>query len=413
MTSVIARRTTLRPADAVGEAVTSIVARPLAATATAFGALLAVGWFVAVLGLVSTATGQVAVAFAARLPTAITITAPVSQLPDPPFPFPSDAEQRVDALAGVLASGIWWQVKLPDPVTVSTTPQPVAGPASQPVIAASPGFLAAARLRVSQGRSFDAWDQSHAAQVCLIGATLASALRITSLAAQPVVYLNDMSCAVTGIISSAAGQSALLSSLILPSKTALVLFGAPDQQAGAQPRVLIRTRPGAARTVARLAPYAINSARPHRFTASLPSGPERLRRQVAGIQRGLFVAVAWVGLAIGLAAIAGLTIFCATARLPEFALRRALGARRRHIAAHVLSESVLLGLLGSLAGASLGIAVVVLVAKASQWTPVITPQALWPAPLVGVAAGVIAGLGPAMRAAWIRPSYGLSKFPPL
>jgi putative ABC transport system permease protein len=413
MTGVLARRTTLRPADAVGEAVTSIVARPLTATATAFGTLLAVGWFVAVLGLVSTATGQVASAFAARLPTAIAITAPVSRLPDPPFPFPSDAEQRVDALAGVLASGVWWQVKLPDPVSVSTTPQPATGPASQPVIAASPGFLAAADLRVSQGRLFDAWDQSHAAQVCLIGATLARALRIVSLAAQPVVYLNDMACAVTGIISSAAGQPALLSSLILPSKTAAVLFGPPDQRAGARPQVLIRTKPGAAQPVGRLAPYAISQARPHRFAAHLRLGPARLGHQVASTLHGLFVAVGWVGLAIGIAGIAGLTMFSGAQRLPEYALRRAMGARRRHIAAHVLSESVLLGLLGGLAGASLGIAVVVLVAKSSHWTPVVSPLVLWPTPLVGVAAGLIAGMGPATRAAWLSPARALGKFPPL
>ena len=413
MTGVIARRTTLRPTDAVGEAVTSIVARPLAATATAFGTLLAVGWFVAVLGLVSTATGQVASAFAARLPTAIAITAPVSRLPVPPFPFPSDAERRVDALAGVLASGFWWQVRLPNPVSVSTTPQPATGRASRPVIAASPGFLTAAGLRVSQGRSFDAWDQSHAAQVCLIGPTLARTLGIDSLAGQPMVYLNNMSCAVTGIISASAGRPALLRSLILPSKTAVVLFGPPDQQAGARPQVLIRTRPGAAPSVARLAPYAISQARPHRFAVHLRSGPARLRHRVASTLRGLFVAVGWVGLAIGIAGVAGLTLFCGAQRLPEYALRRAMGARRRHIAAHALSESVLLGLLGGLAGAGLGIAVVVLVAKASHWTPVVAPLALWPAPLVGVAAGLIAGIGPAMRAAWLSPARALGKFPPL
>ncbi len=417
MKGAVAQRTTLRPTDAFGEAVTSIVARPLAATVTAFGTLLAVGWFVAVLGLVTTATGQVASTFTARLPTAIAVTAPVSRLPDPPFPFPSDAERRIDALAGVLASGIWWQVRLAAPILVSAAPQPMrgsaSGSASRPLIAASPGFLAAAQVRISQGRAFDSWDQSHAAQVCLVGATLARSLGIVALAARPIVYLNDLSCSVTGIISSATRRPALLRSLVLPSKTAVVLFGPPDQQAGARPQVLIRAKPGAARLVASLAPYAISQARPHRFTVHLRPGPVFLAHQVASTLHGLLVAVAWVGLAAGTAGIAGLTLLCGAQRLPEFALRRALGARRRHIAAHVLSESALLGLLGGLAGASLGIAVVVLAAKASHWTPVASPLALWPAPVIGMAAGMIAGIGPAIRAAWQLPSNGLSRYPPL
>jgi putative ABC transport system permease protein len=55
----------------------------------------------------------------------------------------------------------------------------------------------------------------------------------------------------------------------------------------------------------------------------------------------------------------------------------------------------------------------VLIAKAMGWTPVVAPQALWPAPFIGAAAGMIAGTAPAIQAAWIRPSAGLHRFPPL
>jgi putative ABC transport system permease protein len=134
---------------------------------------------------------------------------------------------------------------------------------------------------------------------------------------------------------------------------------------------------------------------------------------VADALSGLFVAVGWVGLAVAVIAIAGLTTFCVLQRAPEFALRRAVGARKRHIAGQVLAESVTLGLLGGLAGASLGVAAVVLIARAKGWTPVVAPQALWPSPLLGAAAGMIAGIAPAIRAAWIRPSEGLRRFPPL
>lgn len=410
MTRVLVRRTTLRPADALGEAVTSIVARPLAATATGIGTLLAVGWFVAILGLVSTASGQVASAFRQRLPTAVSVAGPVPSLLDAPFPFPADVEQRVDALSGVVASGVYWQVRLARPVVVSAGGERLRGPA---VIAGSPGYLAAAGVAVRTGRLFDAWDQSHAAGVCLVGSVLARSLGIGGAGSTHAIDIDGAGCVVTGIVSRAVRQPSLLRSVVLPSSTARALFGAPDQLAGARPTVLIETRPGAASTIARQAPYAINAARPHRLAVSVRPGPVLLRRQVAAALGRLFVAVGWVGLAIGVVAIALAAAFGVLQRTPEFALRRAVGARRRHIAAQVLAESVIIGLVGGLAGASLGVAAVVLIARAMGWIPVVAPLALWPAPLIGAAAGTIAGIGPAIRAAWIRPSAGLSRFPPL
>jgi putative ABC transport system permease protein len=420
VSGVLVRRTTLRPADALGEAFTSIVARPLAATATGFGTLLAVGWFVAMLGLVSTASGQVASAFTQRLATTVMVAGPVPTLLDAPFPFPAGVERRVDSLSGIVASGIYWQVRLGRPVVVSSQPAAraatEAGGANEvvpPVIAGTPGYLAAAGVSLSQGRLFDTWDQSHAAGVCLVGSALARSLGISGLSSTHTIYIDNAGCVITGIVSQAVRQPSLLRSVVLPTSTATALFGAPDQLAGARPTVLIATRPGAAGLIARQAPYAINPARPHRLVVSTRPGPTLLRRRVADTLTRLFVAVGWVGLAVGVIAIAGLTTFCVLQRTPEFALRRAVGARRHHIAAQVLAESVILGLLGGLAGASLGVAAVVLIAKAMYWTPVVAPLTLWPAPLIGAAAGMIAGIGPAIRAAWIRPSAGLSRFPPL
>ena len=416
MSGVLVRRTMLRPADALGEAFTSIVARPMAATATSFGTLLAVGWFVAVLGLVSTASGQVASAFTHRLPTAVLVTGPVPRLLNAPFPFPADVEQRIDTLSGVVASGVYWQIRLGSPITVSAEPAALADdqrPAGPAVIAATPGYLAAAGVTVSQGRLFDAWDQAHAAAVCLIGSALARTLGITTLNSPHTIYINNAGCVITGIVSQALRRPSLLQSVVLPTSAATALFGAPDQLAGATPTLLIATRPGAAGQVARQAPYVINPALPHRMVVSVRPAPVLLRRQVTAALSGLFVAVGWVGLAVGVIAIAGLTTFCVLQRTPEFALRRAVGARRRHIATQVLAESVILGLLGGLAGASLGVAAVVLIAKTMRWTPVVAPLALWPSPLIGAASGMIAGIAPAIRAAWIKPSAGLSRFPPL
>jgi putative ABC transport system permease protein len=279
------------------------------------------------------------------------------------------------------------------------------------VIAASRGFLAAAGVQVSQGRTVSAWAQARAAQVCLAGSAAARALGVTDVQDQPVVLINNEPCVVIGIVSRAVRRPGLLRSVLLPASTAVALWGAPDQRAGATPTVLIQTRPGAAAMVGRQAPYAISPARPDQFAVIVPMRPQRLRDQVTGTLTSLFFALGWVSLAIGTLSIASVTWLSVRERSAEYGLRRAVGARRRHILAHVIAESSILGLIGGLAGASLGVAAVILLARSRQWVPVIAPLTVLPAPLAGAAAGMLAGLIPGIRAARAQPAMALGGAP--
>ncbi|MFI0199770.1 MULTISPECIES: ATP-binding cassette domain-containing protein [Streptomyces] len=93
----------------------------------------------------------------------------------------------------------------------------------------------------------------------------------------------------------------------------------------------------------------------------------------------------------------------------EIGLRRALGARGRHITWQFLAESTALGLIGGLVGTSIGTAVVVCVSAAREWTPVLDPATLAAAPVLGLATGLFAGLYPAWRAARIPPAEALRR----
>ncbi|MGE5828089.1 MAG: ABC transporter permease, partial [Micromonosporaceae bacterium] len=57
--------------------------------------------------------------------------------------------------------------------------------------------------------------------------------------------------------------------------------------------------------------------------------------------------------------------------------------------------------------AGLGVAVVVLVAVAKHWTPVMAPWTVIAAPALGGITGVVAGLYPAIRASIIAPVAAL------
>lgn len=408
MTALDRQKTRLRPADAAGEAISGMITAPGSAVATALVALLAVGWFVALLGLTSTATGAVASAFAARLPTAVRITSADSRLPAPAFPYPEAAIHRIQALPGVVATGVYWQIGLNQ--AVSARPYVTKRRPGHPVIAATTGFLAAAGAQISAGRAFDAWDQARAAPLCLVGSALARSLRLAGLASQPRIYINNLGCVIAGYIAHASRQPGILRSVVIPTGAAEAVFGPPDRRA--RPTLLIQTRPGAAGQVARLAPYAISQTAPRRYFARVDYGPALLRHQVARALGGLIAAASWLGLAAGALGIAALAMSCGWRRMPEYALRRALGARRAHILAHALAESAVPGLIGGLAGASIGVAIVVLVAMASHWTPVIAPILLWPAPFAGAAVAMMAWLIPAAVAALAKPANGLARLAP-
>lgn len=391
-------KTRLRLADAIGEALTTIAARPARAAATMAGILLGVAWWVAVLGLASTAAGQLTVLFASRLAAQVTVSWTGTGHPIPVYPFPADAERRVDALPGVVAAGVYW--RLSPPVLVSA--RHAAG--VLPVIAASPGFLPAASLRVTAGRPFNAWDQAHAAPVCLVSGAAAAALHVGGPG--QAIDVGSLMCAVIGVFS-AATPAVTADSVLLPSATAIAVFGRPNEQAGAVPSLLARVRPGAAARVAREVTTVLSPAGPRRYRVYVPPSPLRLGAAVTAADRRLFAFLSRTSLVVGVLVIALSSGIFALGRTAEFGLRRACGARRRHLAAQVLAETALLGLLGGLAGAGLGVAVVALVARAATWLPVIEPLTVLPAPLAAAAVAMLAGLAGSLRGAWSAPAAAM------
>jgi ABC-type antimicrobial peptide transport system permease subunit len=106
---------------------------------------------------------------------------------------------------------------------------------------------------------------------------------------------------------------------------------------------------------------------------------------------------------VGAIGIANVTLVSVLERVGEIGLRRAVGARRRHIATQFLVESTAMGLVGGIIGATLGILVIVTLSATREWTPVLSPLIPVVAPLLGAATGLLAGIYPSLRAASLEP----------
>ncbi len=393
--------------DAVDEAVAGMLARPGRAALTVVGTLLGVAAFVTVLGLTSTVEGQISNRFTALVATEV-IVRDATDRPDAGPAFPDDAERRLAALNGVRSAGVFWEVPNPGTLAARRPTGPEQGE-SLKVLAATPGYLRAIHARLAAGRFFDTWHDARQQRVVVLGSGAAGRLGITWIDNQPAVFIGGTPFAVIGIVDDTDREAGTLLSAVVPAGTAEAIWGTPPTGESSSARALIDTTIGAARQVGGEAPLALRPEDPHRFRVITPPDPQQLREGVHTDLGTLFLALASVCLIIGAVGIANTTLVAVLERIGEIGLRRSLGARRRHVAVHFLAESGTLGLLGGLIGTSLGVAAVVAVAALRDWTPILQPATVLPAPLIGAVTGLLAGLYPAWRAAQIEPADALRR----
>jgi putative ABC transport system permease protein len=404
--------------DAAGEAVAGIVQRPGRAGLTMLGTVLGVGAFVAVLGLTATGAGQISHQFTVLEDTTVTVedNGPANNVAppntNPAIGFPADADAVAGHINGVTAAGVWWPVSLPSNATF-TSSLALSANSSQTVslLAASPGAIRAMGLSMVAGSPLTTYENDTAQHVAMIDATTAATLGISParLAAHPAVFVDGVAYTIVGVYSTAQRVVTDESAMLIPESTALADFGNPQPGIGNQDeaQMVIATRVGAAQAVARQIAAAELPTDPSRLVVTSPPAPQNLQSQVSGDLTGLFLILALISLLIGAVGIANTTLVAVLERTEEIGLRRALGARPRHIAAQFLAESTTLGTLGGLIGTCIGVAIVVIFAATKNWTAVLNPAYTLPAPLIGAVVGLLAGAYPALRAARTSPLAAL------
>jgi putative ABC transport system permease protein len=389
--------------DLVAEALAGIGTRPARTVLTILGTVLGIGTLVTMLGISATAGNQIAGRFDAVTATEVTVDVPPPLNPDSPPIVAWTAVDNVARLNGVTAVAAYSSTGSGrEPAVRANTlrdPERVLD-RTLPIVGATAALPAAARTEIAAGRFFDDGHVRRHDRVAVLGAQAAQLLGVTRIDNRPAVFVAGVPFTVIGILGAPqrADQQGLTGSVVLP-------WTAADDslQLGPASAVIITTALGAAPLIAEQAPVALSPNDPAAVQVEAPPDPAELRTGVAEDVSGMLLVLGLVSLVVGALGIANVTLVTVMERTAEIGLRRALGARRRHIATQFLLESTAVGLLGGIIGASLGIIAVVVISVTRNWTPVLDAGLATAAPLAGATVGLLAGLYPALRAARMQP----------
>jgi len=264
--------------------------------------------------------------------------------------------------------------------------------------AAEPQVLDTLQAEMADGRFLD----PAAAQVptIVLGSVAAERLGIADLDTRLMVYVNGHWFNVVGILEPMALNPDLDRAAFIGYSVADKLF---DTDANAS-TIYLRTHPDQVEGVRSLLARTANPQAPNEVQVSRPSDALEAKATVDQNLTRLLLGLGAVALVVGGVGIANVMVISVLERRSEIGLRRALGAKRVHIAGQFVAESIMLSLLGGVTGVALGAAVTYMYSNRQGWVVDIPVQALGAGVAVALAVGAIAGLYPAIRAARMDPA---------
>lgn len=300
------------------------------------------------------------------------------------------------------------------------------------VLGTTENFFDVVRVRVARGRPLTQLDQEKAAKVCVIGARVASALFQQEDPLGKVIHVSaratgNVPYTVVGVLADvvsagrpAKGQGSrdINRDMYIPLTTADARYGDIKLRVAGGTREFKKVEISdvylridsqdnvlpASQVVNRLLSYGHAAAD---YSVLVPLELLQQAEQNKRLWQTVLGSIAGISLLVGGIGIMNIMLASVTERTREIGIRRALGAKRRHITAQFLVETVILSVLGGVLGIIAGISFAMMVTWLADWETIIPVWGVLLAFGVSAVVGVSFGLYPARRAAALSPIEAL------
>jgi putative ABC transport system permease protein len=277
----------------------------------------------------------------------------------------------------------------------------------------SPVYFSIRRWNVSAGTSFSDEEVAAAANVCVIGQTIAKLLFAGQDPVGATIRLREMPFRVIGVLEP-RGQSATGDDqddrIIAPYTTVqrklagitwlhYINASAYSQEAAqsAVPQIeaLLLER------------HRIRNPDEADFFVSTQSEVADVATATERVMTILLGSVAFVSLIVGGIGIMNIMLVSVTERTREIGVRMAVGAREEDVKQQFLVEAVTLSMMGGLVGILAGVAASALIANLFHWPTLVSPTSIIVAALFSAGVGILFGYYPAHKAAQLDPIEAL------
>ena len=283
---------------------------------------------------------------------------------------------------------------------------------STSMIGAYPDYQTVQNVEIEHGTFFDADAVKNAATYVVIGPDVASELGMPSNPVGEIIRIQNTPFVVIGV-TRAKGDSVMGSAddMVMIPITTLKKRLSGSRFPNAVQSIVLKLYQDADNNIATEQITALLRSR-HRlkdtdeddFQITDMKQVMETMSTVTGYIKLLLVAIAAVSLLVGSIGIMNMMLVSVAERTREIGVRKAIGARERHIIIQFLSESVLISFIGSMTGLLLGELLAQGVGR--LWLGYNVPLSIWPVVLsvtVAIVVGLASGVFPAIKAAKLNP----------
>ncbi len=281
----------------------------------------------------------------------------------------------------------------------------------------SPEMIEVEEIRVAEGRFFFPEEESDLSRVIVLGSSRSKDLFPDRSPLGETVTLKDIPFKVVGVLEE-RGSAAFSNPDVLvyvPLETAQKLLLGIDYLNFARGKVdAVENIEHTLADVATLLRKRHNLEEGEESDFSVRSTKAALGTltAVTDVLKYFLSAIASISLLVGGIGIMNSMLISVSQRIREIGLRKAVGARSRHIITQFLLESAVITLIGGLIGIVLGIGVIYLASLiiptlGYEWRFIVPPSSLALGFFVSLCIGFVFGLYPALKASKVSPMEAL------